>query len=204
MCAVIGRCPWSLGVNKYGFYCLIQHGAQATLFVCLFAWFFSVKCIKNNLIFGVSILLKIAKIVCSWDIPHTTFRRHMWSTTDHGASLLRTLPEVPLEALILQGHCKLFGDFLLQHQLRKKKVHQNKCKTKGVIKSWPTAVRLACSQALVFGFRLTAPFRAQPPITRSAAETEKRYWNPLFNATHFQQNFVKKKKRLRNRGSHFW
>ena len=121
------RCDWSLPMVYRStqiwpqIYCLIQHGAQATLFVCLFAWFFSVKCIKNNLIFGVSILLKIAKIVCSWDIPHTTFRRHMWSTTDHGASLLRTLPEVPLEALILQGHCKLFGDFLLQHQLRKKK-----------------------------------------------------------------------------------
>ena len=47
MCAVIGRCPWSIGVHKYGFYCLIQHGAQATLFVfvCLV---FSVKCIKKQ------------------------------------------------------------------------------------------------------------------------------------------------------------
>ena len=32
-----------------------------------------------------------------------------------------------------------------------------------------TAICLACEQALLFGFRLAAPFRALPPITSSAA-----------------------------------
>ena len=68
----------------------------------------------------------------------------MWPTTDHGASLLRTLPEVPLEALILQGHCKLFGDFLLQHQLRKKKYTRTNVKPRVSLKAGLPARRLSC------------------------------------------------------------